>query len=85
MRLTGDELKVNQNNYLIINKNGDDIFLGKLLEREKVYCCLYGIESKFNNNFVFEKMYDLNNVLPIDTWHNSYIFKKCISKYIEID
>lgn len=75
MSLSGDKLTLNNDHYLMIDKNGIEIYLGKLLERKKAYCYYHGSKSNFNNHFIFEKMPNRNDVSPVDTWHNAKLFR----------
>lgn len=75
MSLTGDELTINNESYIIIDKNGIEVYLGKLLELKQTYCYYNGCKSNFNNQFVFEKNLIYNDVSPIDTWHNTKLFR----------
>jgi hypothetical protein len=75
MSLTGNEIILNNESYIIVDLNGIEIYVGKLLERKKTYCYYHGTKSNFNNNFIFEKMPNRNDVSPMDTWHNSKLFR----------
>ena len=52
--LKGDELLLNGPNYAA-TINGEEVFLGKLLRREKSYSYFNETYSLYNNVFVFEK------------------------------
>jgi hypothetical protein len=52
--LTGDELVIDGPNYSIKSRNGEKVFLGKLLIRYKGYSHFHETVCIHNNVFVFE-------------------------------
>ena len=56
MSLTGNELVVNGPEYYIKYPDGTEVWLGKLLHRDKKYSHYYGALPPYNNVFIFENM-----------------------------
>ena len=72
--LTGDMLTINKDEYYIQTRTGEELFLGKLLLRERFYSPFHEAYSKFNNIFQFEYPSIRNDVVPIDDWYKTAIF-----------
>ena len=73
MALTGNELVVNGPEYYIKYPDGTELWIGKLLHREKRYSHYYGALSPYNNVFLFENM--PNNIyVQQSTYHRRPIF-----------
>ena len=72
--LTGDALTINKDEYYIRTRKGEELFLGKLLTREKFYSPFHEAYSRFNNIFHFEFPAIRTDVVPIESWHNTALF-----------
>ena len=76
--LTGDELVLDGPNYAIKSKNGEEVFLGKLLKRERGFSYFHEAFSIHNDVFVFE--YTTNIVLEerllYDCYKNHIFYEK---------
>jgi len=78
--LTGDELFIDGPNYAIKSRNDEEIFLGKLIIRDKGYSHFHETVCTHNNVFVFEhtpKIIFVQSLLS--DCHNNRIFYEKLS------
>jgi len=80
MSLTGDELTLNDKSYTIVDKNGNEYNLGKLVKRERFYSPFHESYSLNNNIFEFENMPD-KSIVPegVTGYYNTRKFNEVTS------
>ena len=81
--LTGDELVIDGPNYAIRSRNDEEVFLGKLLKRERGFSYFHEAFSIHNNVFVFEHnpKIVLEQRLLSDCHNNRFFYEKPSSSW----
>lgn len=75
MSFTGDELTINDQEYMMKLNDGQYFCVGKLMDRRKSYNKTLEQYSSTNNIFIFEHNPPINNSKTMFLWHYYKLFK----------